>query len=56
MAEIPAVTPLSQTISGELKKRGFSFIGPTIVYAYLQSAGLVNDHLTDCFRHPDFKE
>jgi DNA-3-methyladenine glycosylase I len=56
MKEIPAVTPLSQTISGELKKRGFSFIGPTIVYAYLQSAGLVNDHLTDCFRHPDCKE
>jgi DNA-3-methyladenine glycosylase I len=53
MKEIPAVTPLSQTISAELKKRGFSFIGPTIVYAYLQSAGLVNDHLTDCFRHPD---
>jgi DNA-3-methyladenine glycosylase I len=40
--------------TGELKKRGFSFIGPTIVYAYLQSAELVNDHLTDCFRHPDF--
>jgi DNA-3-methyladenine glycosylase I len=54
MKEIPAVTPLSQTISAELKKRGFSFIGPTIVYAYLQSAGLVNDHLTDCFCHPDF--
>jgi DNA-3-methyladenine glycosylase I len=56
MKEIPAVTPLSEAISAELKKRGFSFIGPTIVYAYLQSAGLVNDHLTDCFRHPDFKE
>jgi DNA-3-methyladenine glycosylase I len=52
--EIPAVTPLSEAISAELKKRGFSFIGPTIVYAYLQSAGLVNDHLTGCFCHPDF--
>jgi DNA-3-methyladenine glycosylase I len=52
MGEIPASTPLSEAISGELKKRGFSFVGPTIVYAFLQATGLVNDHLVDCFRHP----
>jgi DNA-3-methyladenine glycosylase I len=52
MREIPASTPLSEAISGELKKRGFSFVGPTIVYAFLQATGLVNDHLVDCFRHP----
>jgi DNA-3-methyladenine glycosylase I len=54
MREIPASTPLSEAISGELKKRGFSFVGPTIIYAFLQATGLVNDHLVDCFRHPDF--
>jgi DNA-3-methyladenine glycosylase I len=49
MADVPAVTPLSETISKELKNLGFSFVGPTIMYSYLQSAGLVNDHLVDCF-------
>jgi DNA-3-methyladenine glycosylase I len=53
LAEVPASTELSQEISKELKKRGFTFVGPTIVYAFLQAAGLVNDHLVDCFRHPD---
>jgi DNA-3-methyladenine glycosylase I len=53
LRDIPASTPLSETISGELKKRGFSFVGPTIIYAFLQAAGLVNDHLVDCFRHPE---
>jgi DNA-3-methyladenine glycosylase I len=53
MREIPAFTPLSETISKELKKKGFSFVGPTIIYAFLQSAGLVNDHLTSCYlRNP----
>ncbi|MDR0400657.1 MAG: DNA-3-methyladenine glycosylase I [Treponema sp.] len=53
MSQIPVTTPLAEGISKELKKRGFSFIGPTIVYAFLQSAGLVNDHLTSCYlRHP----
>lgn len=51
LSEIPAVTPLSETISLELKRRGFTFVGPTIIYAYMQSAGLVNDHLVDCYRH-----
>ena len=53
MAEIPAQTPLAEEISADLKRRGFRFVGPVIVYAYLQSAGLVNDHIRDCFRHPD---
>jgi len=51
LSEIPPVTPLSETISLELKQRGFTFVGPTIIYAYMQSAGLVNDHLVDCYRH-----
>jgi DNA-3-methyladenine glycosylase I len=54
MKQIPAATELSGRISGALKKEGFSFVGPTIVYAYMQSAGLVNDHLVSCYRHPDF--
>jgi DNA-3-methyladenine glycosylase I len=52
LAEIPAVTELSQKIAKELKRRGFTFVGPTIIYAFLQAAGLVNDHLTDCWRYP----
>jgi DNA-3-methyladenine glycosylase I len=50
--EIPASTELSERISAELKKKGFSFVGPVIVYAFLQASGLVNDHLVSCFRHP----
>jgi DNA-3-methyladenine glycosylase I len=56
MAELPAATELSRTISKALGRLGFRFVGPTIVYAYLQSAGLVNDHTLDCFRHPDADE
>jgi DNA-3-methyladenine glycosylase I len=51
LGEIPASTGLSDTISGELKRRGFRFVGTTIVYAYLQAVGVVNDHLRDCFRY-----
>ena len=51
MAEIPAETPLAQDLSADLKQRGFRFVGPVIVYAYMQSAGLVNDHIVSCFRH-----
>lgn len=51
MSEVPAETELSKRIGKELKKRGFTFVGSTIVYAYLQSAGLVNDHLVGCFRY-----
>ena len=53
LTEIPANTPLSDTISKDLKQRGFRFLGSTIVYAHLQSTGLVNDHLVDCFRHKE---
>jgi len=50
-AQVPAETELSRTVSRELRRRGFRFVGPTIVYAYMQAVGLVNDHLTTCFRH-----
>ncbi len=47
---LPAKTELSEMISKDLKKRGFKFVGPTIVYAWMQATGMVNDHSTDCFR------
>lgn len=50
-SEVPAKTKLSDNISKDLKKRGFTFVGSTIIYAYMQAAGLVNDHTTGCFRH-----
>jgi DNA-3-methyladenine glycosylase I len=50
--DLPPRTPLSDRISADMKKRGFKFVGTTIVYAYIQSVGLVNDHLISCFRHP----
>jgi len=50
LAEIPASTGLSENISRELKMKGFTFVGPTIIYAFLQAAGFVNDHLVDCYR------
>ena len=51
MGDIPAETELSRTISKELKARGFKFCGPTIVYAFMQATGMVNDHLVSCPRH-----
>jgi DNA-3-methyladenine glycosylase I len=48
--EIPAKTPLSEEVSKELKRRGFKFVGPTIVYAWMQAVGIVNDHASGCFR------
>ena len=50
-ADVPTTTPLSDRISKDLKKRGFKFVGSTIVYAYLQSIGIVNDHVVDCFAY-----
>ena len=50
-AEIPASTALSDSISKDMKKRGFKFFGSTICYAHMQAMGLVNDHTTDCYRH-----
>lgn len=55
-AQVPAATPLSEGVSKDLKKRGFSFVGPTTIYSYLQAVGIVNDHLTDCFRYPAILE
>jgi DNA-3-methyladenine glycosylase I len=51
LAEVPATTPLSDRIAKDLSRRGFKFVGSTIVYAYMQATGLVNDHCVDCFRH-----
>ncbi len=51
LREIPAHTPTAQAMSKALKGKGFKFVGPTICYAFMQAAGLVNDHLVDCFRH-----
>jgi len=51
LSELPAKTNLSDQISLDLKKRGFKFVGSTIIYAHLQAIGVVNDHLTDCFRY-----
>jgi DNA-3-methyladenine glycosylase I len=50
-ASVPAATPLSIKISKELSSRGFKFVGPTIVYAFMQATGMVNDHLVSCFCH-----
>ncbi len=53
MSDVPAETPLSRQISKDLKAAGFRFCGPTIVYAFMQACGLVNDHLTGCPRHEE---
>jgi DNA-3-methyladenine glycosylase I len=52
-SQIPTDTDISRKLSKELSSRGFKFVGPTIVYAFMQAVGMVNDHLTTCFRHPD---
>jgi DNA-3-methyladenine glycosylase I len=51
MSDIPATSPESERLSRDLKKRGFKFVGSTIVYAHMQATGMVNDHLVNCFRH-----
>jgi DNA-3-methyladenine glycosylase I len=53
LAEVPAETVESRAMSKELKRRGFRFVGPTICYAFMQATGLVNDHVTSCFRYAD---
>ena len=55
LSDIPAKTPLAEKISKDLQKRGFRFVGPTIVYAFMQACGLVNDHLVTCHRHEAVK-
>ena len=56
MNQIPASTPLSEAISKDLKKRGFNFVGPTIVYAHMQATGMVNDHVVTCFRYDQINQ
>jgi len=53
LEQVPAETDLSRRISKDLKRRGFAFCGPTIVYAFMQATGMVNDHLVGCFRHAE---
>ena len=53
MKHVPAFTPMSEALSKDLKKRGFNFCGPTIVYAFAQAVGMVNDHMTTCYRHKE---
>lgn len=55
LKDIPAKTELAETISKDLKKRGFKFVGPTVVYAHMQATGMVNDHTLNCFRHQEVK-
>ena len=53
ISDVKANTYISEKISKDLKKRGFKFVGPTVIYAYMQATGMVNDHITDCFRHQE---
>jgi len=53
LKEIPAVTKEAQSLSKDLRKRGFRFVGPIVIYAHMQATGLVNDHLVDCFRYKE---
>jgi len=53
--QVPANTDISDAMSKDLKKRGFTFVGSTICYAFMQAAGMVNDHTVDCYRHPELK-
>lgn len=55
MSDVPATTPVSDALSKDMKKRGFTFVGSTIMYAHMQATGMVNDHTTDCFRHRECK-
>jgi DNA-3-methyladenine glycosylase I len=55
MRDIPATTPESDAFSKDLKQRGFSFVGPTVVYAHMQAVGMVNDHVISCFRHGELR-
>ena len=55
MADLPAKTPLSDALSKDLKKRGFNFVGSTIVYAFMQAVGMVNNHTVDCYRHRELR-
>lgn len=55
MSDVPAVTDLAVDMAKDLKKRGFAFLGPTVWYAHMQAVGMVNDHVTSCFRHREIQ-
>ena len=55
MNEVPATSPESDALSKDLKSRGFTFVGSTIIYAHMQAVGMVNDHVLGCFRHRECK-
>ncbi len=56
VSELPPYTSLGERISKDLKKQGFNFVGPTIAYSFMQAVGMVNDHITACFRHAELKD
>ena len=56
LAELPAETDLSRALAKDLKRRGFRFIGPTVCYAFIQAVGMVNDHVTTCFRYRELTQ
>jgi DNA-3-methyladenine glycosylase I len=53
MKDVPATSPISDALSKDLKKRGFKFVGSTVIYAHMQATGMVNDHIEDCFRYSE---
>ena len=55
LKQVPATTAISDALSKDLKKRGFKFVGSTVIYAHMQATGMVNDHVTSCFRHPEVR-
>src|SRR3989344_1795947 len=55
LGDVPAITTESQALAGDLKRRGFRFLGPTVVYAHMQAVGMVNDHVKSCFRYRELK-
>lgn len=55
LKELPALTPVAERLSKDLKQRGFKFLGPTVIYAHMQATGMVNDHTADCFRYKEIK-
>jgi DNA-3-methyladenine glycosylase I len=56
MRQIPAISAESDAFSKDLKHRGFSFVGSTIIYAYMQAVGMVNDHIVECFRYREIRQ
>jgi DNA-3-methyladenine glycosylase I len=55
LSQLPARTAEAEALAKDLKRRGFTFLGPTICYAHMQAVGMVNDHTTDCFRHAEVR-